>query len=87
MLGEAKFVIPGTAPEWIMGCYTPQALPVLSALATGFAVCDHWYCSAPTMTMPNRAFVTTLRVICSTRENVSSTDRSARTISVGLSGT
>ena len=51
------YVIPGTAPEWIMGCYTPQALPVLSALATGFAVCDHWYCSAPTMTMPNRAFV------------------------------
>ena len=33
------YVIPGTAPEWIMGCYTPQALPVLSALATGFAVC------------------------------------------------
>ncbi len=51
------YVIPGTVPEWIMGCHTPQTLPVLSALASGFAVCDHWFCSAPTMTMPNRAFV------------------------------
>src|SRR6185437_6673209 len=51
------YVVPGTAPEWIMGCYTPETLPVLSALARGFAVCDHWFCSAPTMTMPNRAFV------------------------------
>nr|WP_253937661.1 alkaline phosphatase family protein [Dickeya dadantii] len=40
-----------------MGCFTPQALPVLSALATGYAVCDHWYGSAPTETLPNRAFV------------------------------
>ncbi|MGH3471391.1 MAG: alkaline phosphatase family protein [Nocardioidaceae bacterium] len=51
------YVVPGTAPNWIMGCYTPEALPVLSALAAGYAVCDRWYCSAPTMTMPNRAFV------------------------------
>jgi phospholipase C len=51
------YVVPGTTPEMIMGCYTPEALPVLSALARGFAVCDHWYGSAPTMTMPNRAFV------------------------------
>jgi phospholipase C len=40
-----------------MGCFAPETLPVLSALARGFAVCDHWFCSAPTMTMPNRAFV------------------------------
>jgi phospholipase C len=39
-----------------MGCFTPEALPVLSALARGYAVCDQWFCSAPTMTMPNRAF-------------------------------
>ena len=31
-------------------------LPVLSALARAYAVCDHWYCSAPTETLPNRAF-------------------------------
>jgi phospholipase C len=51
------YVFEGAAPEWIMGCYAPETLPVLSALARGFAVCDHWYASAPTMTMPNRAFV------------------------------
>ena len=50
------YVVPGTAESMIMGCHTPATLPVLSALATGFAVCDHWYGSAPTMTMPNRAF-------------------------------
>jgi phospholipase C len=30
---------------------------VLSGLARGFAVCDHWYGSVPTETLPNRAFV------------------------------
>jgi phospholipase C len=53
------YVFPGTAESWIMACHTPQTLPVLSALARGFAVCDHWFASAPTMTMPNRAFVCT----------------------------
>jgi len=51
------YVVPGTTADMIMGCYTPQTLPVLSALASGFAVCDHWFGAAPTMTMPNRAFV------------------------------
>jgi phospholipase C len=32
-------------------------LPVLSGLAQGFAVCDYWFGSAPTETLPNRAFV------------------------------
>jgi phospholipase C len=50
------YVVPGTTPDMIMACHTPQTLPILSGLARGFAVCDHWYCSAPTMTMPNRAF-------------------------------
>ena len=50
-------VLPGTVPSMIMGCFTPAALPVLSALATGYAVCDHWFASVPTETMPNRAFV------------------------------
>lgn len=50
------YVVPDTTPNMIMGCYTPQTLPVLSALARGYAVCDQWFCSAPTMTMPNRAF-------------------------------
>jgi phospholipase C len=49
-------IVPGTTADWIMGCFTPQALPVLSALAKGYAVCDHWFASAPTETLPNRAF-------------------------------
>ena len=49
-------VVSGTTADDIMGCFTPQALPVLSGLASGFAVCDHWYGSVPTETLPNRAF-------------------------------
>ena len=46
----------GTAATDIMGVFPPAALPVLSGLAKGFAVCDHWYSSVPTETFPNRAF-------------------------------
>lgn len=46
----------GVAETDIMGMYTPEALPILSGLAKNYAVCDHWYCSAPTETLPNRAF-------------------------------
>ncbi|MFF4403016.1 alkaline phosphatase family protein [Streptomyces sp. NPDC001404] len=49
-------VYAGTTPDDIMGCFTPEGLPVLSGLARGFAVCDHWYSSVPTETLPNRAF-------------------------------
>ena len=48
--------VPGTVAANIMGVFPPSALPVLSGLAKGFAVCDHWYCSVPTQTFPNRAF-------------------------------
>ena len=47
---------PGAQPASVMGMHTPQTLPVLSALAQGFAVCDRWFASAPTETIPNRAF-------------------------------
>jgi phospholipase C len=50
-------IVTGTTQNDIMGCYTPAALPVLSALAKGYAVCDQWFGSVPTETMPNRAFV------------------------------
>jgi phospholipase C len=53
---EKWSIVAGTAASWIMGCFTPQTLPVLSALAKGYAVCDHWFASAPTETLPNRAF-------------------------------
>ena len=49
-------IVPGTTADMIMGCFTPEMLPVLSHLARGYAVCDHWYASVPTETMPNRAF-------------------------------
>jgi phospholipase C len=50
-------IVPGTTGADIMGCYTPDTLPILSGLARGYAVCDQWFCSAPTETLPNRAFV------------------------------
>jgi phospholipase C len=53
---EKWSILPGTVAENIMGMFTPQMLPVLSTLARAYAVCDHWYSSAPTETMPNRAF-------------------------------
>lgn len=50
-------ILPGTVAADIMGMHTPKTLPVLCALARGFAVCDHWFGAAPTETLPNRAFV------------------------------
>lgn len=49
-------ILPGTTASNIMGCFAPETLPVISALARGYAVCDQWFSSAPTETMPNRAF-------------------------------
>jgi phospholipase C len=49
-------VLPGTTPGDIMTMHTPATLPVLSGLARGFAVCDSWFSSVPTETLPNRAF-------------------------------
>ena len=46
----------GTLETDIMGMYAPAQLPILSALAKGYAICDFWYGSAPTETLPNRAF-------------------------------
>ena len=51
-----KDTLPGTDPSEIMGMYSAEMLPVMSGLARGFAVCDHWFASAPTQTIPNRAF-------------------------------
>ena len=51
-----KDTLPGTEPSQIMGMYTPELLPILSGLARGYAVCDAWFASVPTLTLPNRAF-------------------------------
>ncbi len=53
---SGRSVQAGTTASDIMGVFGPKALPVLSGLARGFAVCDHWYASVPTETFPNRAF-------------------------------
>jgi phospholipase C len=52
-----KDSLPNTDPSEIMGMYGPDMLPVMSALAKGYAVCDRWFAAAPTQTIPNRAFV------------------------------
>jgi phospholipase C len=53
---QHRKVLPGTVPSNIMGVFTRDMLPILSGLARGYAVCDHWYSSVPTETSPNRAF-------------------------------
>ena len=47
----------GARGREIMGCLDPALLPVTSALARNFVVCDHWFASVPGPTWPNRFFV------------------------------
>ncbi|HUE24807.1 MAG TPA: alkaline phosphatase family protein [Bryobacteraceae bacterium] len=54
---EKWSILTGTTASTIMGIFTPAMLPVLSGLAQGYAVCDYWFGSVPTETLPNRAFV------------------------------
>ena len=63
-LADANAGKPNTDPPWpgaqdssIMAAFTPEALPVMSGLARGFAVCDRWFASVPTQTIPNRSFL------------------------------
>jgi phospholipase C len=42
----------------IMTGYTPGQVPVLSGLARGFGVFDHWFSEVPSQTMANRSFWT-----------------------------
>ncbi len=42
----------------IMTGYTPEQVPVLSALAKGFGVFDHWFSEVPSQTFMNRSFWT-----------------------------
>ncbi|HEY7488497.1 MAG TPA: alkaline phosphatase family protein [Streptosporangiaceae bacterium] len=41
----------------IMLCQPPDHVPVLSTLATEFAVCTRWFCSVPGETWPNRNYM------------------------------
>ncbi len=56
-MDEHRPIIAGTTASDIMGFSPLSCLPVLSGLARGFAVCDHWFSSVPTETFPNRAFL------------------------------
>jgi phospholipase C len=47
------------AASAVMHYFTPEQVPVISALAKAFGVCDQWYASAPCQTWPNRFFVHT----------------------------
>ncbi|MCX4985894.1 alkaline phosphatase family protein [Streptomyces sp. NBC_00572] len=40
----------------IMAGYTPDQLPVMSALARGFGTFDHWFAEVPSQTFTNRSF-------------------------------
>ncbi len=57
LYGTYSFQDAPTDPREIMTCYTPDQTPVLSTLAKEFAVCDQWYCSVPSQTLPNRDFI------------------------------
>ena len=54
--GSSWPIVPGTVEGDIMGCFAPETLPILSELAREYAVCDQWFSSVPTETLPNRAF-------------------------------
>jgi phospholipase C len=41
----------------VMQCFHKDDLPILTQLATEFAVCDRWFCSMPGPTEPNRYFL------------------------------
>jgi phospholipase C len=41
----------------IMTGYAPAQMPVVSALARGFATFDHWFCEVPSQTFTNRSFL------------------------------
>lgn len=43
-------------PVQIMEPFSPEQVPVISALARNYAICDEWFCSVPSETWPNRSF-------------------------------
>src|SRR5215469_8061596 len=45
------------APGEVLKCFAAEQLPVLTALAREFAICDNWHASMPGPTWPNRMFV------------------------------
>jgi phospholipase C len=54
--GDRRPIGPERAAS-IMECLDPSMVPVISALARNFVVCDRWFSSVPGPTWPNRFFV------------------------------
>jgi len=46
----------GGNPGVVMAYHPPEHVPVYEFLAREFCVCDHWFCSVPGATMPNRCY-------------------------------
>ena len=46
----------GANPGVVMAYHPAEHLPVYEFLAREFCVCDHWFCSVPGATMPNRCY-------------------------------
>lgn len=51
-----RFVHDRENASLIMNCFAPARLPVLTALARSYGVCDRWFCSVPGPTLPNRVY-------------------------------
>ena len=49
----------GQDPGVVMGYHNADDLPVYDHLAREYAVCDHWFCSVPGATWPNRLYAVT----------------------------
>jgi phospholipase C len=47
---------PHDTPGTVLAYHTARQLPVYDFLAGQFCVCDHWFCSVPGETMPNRCY-------------------------------
>jgi len=54
----AKYMSAGKGWEGldILWTFAPEQLPMLNGLARQYAISDHWFCSVPSQTNPNRAF-------------------------------
>jgi phospholipase C len=55
-IGTYKKKRPDADARAIMGYLTPAEVPVYDFLAREYCVCDHWHCSVPGETWPNRMF-------------------------------
>ncbi|KRW99876.1 hypothetical protein PPERSA_10995 [Pseudocohnilembus persalinus] len=46
----------GGNPQNVFDCYSEEQVPIMSTLAKNFKVCDRWFSSLPSCTIPNKLF-------------------------------